>query len=167
MNSTIESRYLRRTIAPYIGQIIILSAVTLFAAIGSFNTKEWGLILSMLVAWLLFAFLARIGLKYKISWTNELVCQEASGGSNICIRYSEITKIVSEVSQPGQLLAASRPFRRIAIYARAMEGKATFIDVSLKHFATADVRDLMQVIREKRPDLKVPCVALQVAKRAT
>ena len=80
-----------------------------------------------------------IGLKYKIYWTDEFVCQEASGRAKVCIKYGEITKISSEVSEPGQLLAASRPFRRIAIYAEKPHDEGKFIDVSLKHFVADDI----------------------------
>jgi hypothetical protein len=110
----------------------------------------------MPVAWLLFLFLARIGLKYKISWTNQMICQEASGGAKVCIAYGEITQIVSEISKPGELLSASRPFRRIAIHAQESSGNEKLIDVSLKHFVANDVRDLMHMIRDHRPDLSMP-----------
>jgi hypothetical protein len=155
MNS-VKSRHLRHTIAPYMGQIIILALVTLWATFISIKTKEWGLVLSMPVGWMFFLFLVRIGLKYKISWTDEMVCQEASGGSNVYIAYGEITKIVSETSKPGELLSASRPFRRIAIYAQKLGGEEKFIDVSLKHFVASDVRDFLQTIRDHRPDLTIP-----------
>jgi hypothetical protein len=52
-------------------------------------------------------------------------------------------------------MMARRPFRRIAVYAQ--HGSSTkFIDVSLKHFAADDIRKLMRVIHEQRPDLVLP-----------
>ncbi len=151
-----QSQYLGRTISPYLGQIIILSLTTLFLLFVSIKTHEWGPLLSAPFFWLLFSILIYIGLKYKISWTDKEVCQEASGGPKICIQYSWITNVTSEVSKPGEVLAASRPFRRIAIYAEDPQGARSFIDVSLKHFAIEDVRKLMRVVHDRRPDLALP-----------
>jgi hypothetical protein len=106
--------------------------------------------------WLLFAPLVYIGLKYKIYWGTDNICQEASGGPRVCIEYGEITRIALETSSPGELLSASRPFRRIAIYGASPSGADKFIDVSLKHFVAGDFRELMHAIHDHRPDLTLP-----------
>jgi len=151
-----QSQHLRRTVSPYMGQNIILSLVTLYLLFVSAKVRGWSLLLPASVIWLLFSILTYIGLKYKINWTDKEVCQEASGGPKICIPYSEITNVTSEISKPGELLAASRPFRRVAIYAGDPQGAGKFIDVSLKHFAADDVRKLMRVVHDHRPDLILP-----------
>jgi len=151
-----QSQYLRRTIAPYMGQIIILVLVTFGVLFVCIKKHEWALLLPVSIVWLLFLILTCIGLKYKINWTDNEICQKASGGSKVCIQYSEITKVVSEISKPGDILAASRPFRRVAIYAEEPRGEGRFIDVSLKHFVTDDVRKLMCVIHDHRSDLVLP-----------
>jgi energy-coupling factor transporter transmembrane protein EcfT len=156
MTSSEKSQRLRRTISPYMGQIIILALVTLGVLFVAIKSNEWKLILSVPVMWLLFLVLVYIGLKYKIYWTDAEVCQEASGGQKVCIKYGEITKIASEISKPAELLSASRPFRRIAIYAEKPNGESKFIDVSLKHFSVDDVRKLMQAIHDRCPDLTLP-----------
>lgn len=138
------------------GQIVILSLVTLFLLFTSIKVHAWGPLLTAPVMWLLFSIPIYIGLKYKISWSDKEVCQEASGGPKVCIPYSEITNVRSEISKPGGLLAASRPFRRIAIYAGDTKGTGKFIDVSLKHFAADDVRKLMAALHDRRPDLALP-----------
>lgn len=150
-------RQLRRTIAPYVGQIVIFSLVTLGALSVSIQKGVWGLILLVLVVgWPLFGILVYIGLKYRIYWTEEDVRQQASGGTDVCINYSEIARIALETSKPGEWPAASRPFRRIAIYARESHCEGKFIDVSLKHFVAEDIRNLMRVIHARRPDLTLP-----------
>lgn len=151
-----QSQYLRRTISPYLGQIIILSLVTVFLLFESIKLHAWGPLLPAPFIWLLFSVQIYIGLKYKISWTDKAVCQEASGGPKVSIQYGWITKVTSEISKPGEVLAASRPFRRIAIYAKEPQGAKSFIDVSLKHFAIDDVRKLMSVVHDRRPDLTLP-----------
>jgi hypothetical protein len=154
MISINQPQQLRRTIAPYVGQLIIFSLVTLGVLLVSVQKHVLSLILPVPIMWLLFAFLVCIGLRYRIVWTNNEVCQRASGGSNVCIEYGQITRITSEVSKPGEWFAASRPFRRIVIYAQGGEDK--FIDVSLKHFLADDIRELMRAIRIRRPDLELP-----------
>lgn len=69
--------------------------------------------------------------------------------------FCEITRITWETSKPAEWLAASRPFRRIVIYGKRLH-EDVFIDVSLKHFAADDVRELMRVVRGRRPDLTLP-----------
>lgn len=154
--ASVRKNQLRRTINPYVGQIVILSVVTLGSLLVSVSKGAWGLVLSMPVAWIFFGALIFIGMKYKISWDQEMVCQKASGGPDLCIKYDEISEITSEVSKPGELLSASRPFRRIVIYDERRHGKAKFIDVSLKHFVADDIRELMRAIRVRRPDLTFP-----------
>lgn len=152
-----QPQQLRGTIAPYMGQIVIFSLVTLGALFVSIQRGVWGLILSVLaVGWPLFGILVYIGRKYRIYWTEEDVRQQASGGSDVCIKYSEIARIASETSKPGEWLAASRPFRRIVIYAKKSHGEGKFIDVSLKHFVAGDIRNLMRAIHARRPDLTLP-----------
>jgi hypothetical protein len=152
-----QPQQLGRTIAPYMGQIVVLSFVTLGALFVSIQRRVWGLILSVLVvAWPLFGFLLYFGRKYRIYWTDDDVRQQASGGADVCIKYSEIARIASETSKSGEWLAASRPFRRIVIYAKEAHGEGKFIDVSLKHFVAEDIRNLMRAIHGRRPDLTLP-----------
>lgn len=151
-----QFQYLRRTIYPYVGQIAILLLVTFFVLFISVNTHVYKLLFSVPVIWLLFAPFMYFGLKYKIYWNDNELCQKASGQHDVYIKYSEITRIASEVSNPGELLSAARPFRRIAIYAGSVQDEGKFIDVSLKHFAVGDVRRLMRRVHERRPDLALP-----------
>lgn len=156
MTSNGQPQRLRRTIAPYVGQIIILSLATLYFVFLSIKAQEWkSTLVAVPVMWLLFSPLVYFGLRYKISWTDEEICMAASGGK-VRIKYEEITDIESETSKPGELLAASRPFRRIAIYAGKPHGEAKHIDVSLKHFVATDIRKLMHAIHDRRPDLTLP-----------
>lgn len=152
-----QPQQLRRTVAPYMGQIVILSLVTLGALFVSIQRGAWGLILSVLiVGWPLFGVLVYIGRKYRIYWTEDDVRQQASGGADVSIKYSEIARIASETSKPGERLAASRPLRRIVIYAKESHAEGKFIDVSLKHFVAEDIRNLMRAIHGRRPDLSLP-----------
>lgn len=160
MTSNEQSQYLRRTVAPYMGQIIILSLVTLGALYISIKKHQLELIFPVPLMWLLFLVLVYIGLKYKIFWTDKEVCQKASGGSRVCIKYADLTKVTSEISKSAEFLSASRPFRRIALYAEGLPGENKSIDVSLKHFVMDDVRELMRTIHDSRPDLVLPDIGI-------
>lgn len=151
-----QFQHLRRTVSPYIGQIIILSFVTLFVLFISFKIHEYNILLIAPVIWILFIPLIYFGLKYKIFWNNNELFQKASGRSDVYIKYSEISRVASETSKPGELISAGRPFRRIVIYAENAQNGGKFIDVSLKHFVMDDVRCLMREIHEHRPDLVLP-----------
>lgn len=156
MTSEDQPKQLRRTIAPYMGQIVILSIVTLGALFVSIQRSVWDLILAVVAIWLLFAVQVFIGRKYRIYWTEDDVRQQASGGADVSIKYSEIARIAFETSKPGEWLAASRPFRRIVIYAKKSHAESKFIDVSLKQFVAEDIRNLMRAIHGRRPDLSLP-----------
>lgn len=104
-----QTQHLRRTVAPYTGQFIILTLATLGMLFVSITKHTWGLALSTPVMWLLFSFLVYIGLKYKISWTDKEVCRKASGGPDVHIRYDQITSVKSEnlqAARTSRLIAA-------------------------------------------------------------
>ena len=67
----------------------------------------------------------------------------------------KLDSFTSNFKKQDNLATFSRPMRRIVIYAKHADG-GKFIDVSLKHFVAADVRRLMKLIHERRPDLAVP-----------
>jgi vacuolar-type H+-ATPase subunit C/Vma6 len=71
---------------------------------------------------------------------------------DVILSMSEINQVRLEAELS---LAMRRPFRRIAIYSHHSKSKK-FIDVSLKHFAAEDIRELMRAIHGQRPDLVLP-----------
>lgn len=148
-------QHLRRSIKPYVGQVLILVIVTGWVVFVAVFKHQWKLTVPIPVIWFFFIILLYFGMAYQISWNEEEICQEASGG-RICIKFSDITNIEAEISKPLEFISASRPFRRISIYAENSESHLKYIDVSLKHFLTADIRQLMQVIHSRRPDLIIP-----------
>ena len=161
MTTPEQPRPLKRTMAPYVGQIVIFSLVTALMVYSlvrtpDLKTLEFTLVL-VLGLWSLFLIQVYFfGLKYKIFASDAGVRQHASGGPDVCIHYNEITKVTTETSNAAEVAAGSRPFRRIAIYAQQSHSTQKFIDVSLKHFAEKDIRRLIAIIHEHRPDLELP-----------
>ncbi len=93
---------------------------------------------------------------------NRCICSNIEKISNVPLAYdfqwsdaTTIKWIEQETSDLQTLLSMSRPFRRITIYGNTHEGMKV-IDVSLKHFNLDDVRKLMKVIHDHRPDLPMP-----------
>lgn len=153
--TSIERRQLKRTFRPYVGQIVILSAVSFGAVAIAWSRSVWGLVMPIPVAWLLFGALLATGLKYKIYWDQNKICQSASGGSDVCIGYDEIREIRLEKANLNEMIAMSSPYRRIAIYG-ATRQELGRINVSLRHFRDDDIRQLMAFIHGQRPDLPMP-----------
>ncbi|HWB44514.1 MAG TPA: hypothetical protein VG900_03670 [Hyphomicrobiaceae bacterium] len=147
---------LRRTVAPYVGFLVIMSGVMILLAYVSLKTRDWTPIASVQMAWPLFGVLVWIGTCYRIFWRDGAILQKASGGPDVSIRPDEITSVEQETSDVGTALAMRRPFRRIVIYAENPRGEGKYIDVSLKHFLADDVRKLMRAIHARRPDLALP-----------
>ena len=146
---------LRRTVRPYVGQIVILAAVTAFAVYESFASSDWGFMWAPAIFLPLYAiYFLYFGMKYRVLWDNDSVVMRASGGAERRIQFDEIASVKNEVSSAGDVLAQSRPFFRIAVYSnRDPNG---FVDISLRHFQLEGVEELLAAIRKIRPDLSVP-----------
>ena len=147
---------LRRTIQPYVGKAIILTGVTLFSIYESIRTSDWQMTIWWVALGLPLAAFAYLyfGLKYCVLWDETGVYMRASGGPERHIAFDEITNIKYEIAA-----SQSRPYRRIVIYGAKHDPKA-FVDVSLRHFRLDDINEMMCAIREHRPDLRVPTVAM-------
>jgi hypothetical protein len=139
---------LRRSINPYVGLFMIFFCVTVLVLVVSITTHDLKGLVAIAVGWLFFALIVFIGTRYRITWSDEELVQRALGKKDVIIATKDITAIKRETSDAGTLFRFNRPFRRITVYS-----DSDFIDVSLKHFAAQDVRDLMQRLKAARPDL--------------
>lgn len=139
---------LKRSANPYVALFIILSGVVLLQLYVLIKTHDWRPLAAAGVAWAFFAWIVFVGTRYRISWSHGKVTQRAFGKKDVVISAGEITAIKQETSGFSTLVRFNRPFRRITIYS-----DNDFIDVSLKHFAAQDVRDLIRRIEALRPDL--------------
>jgi hypothetical protein len=147
---------LRRTIQPYVGQTIIFTGLTIFFVYLSLKTSDWQITIWWVALGLPLAAFAYVyfGLKYRVLWDETGVYMRASGGPERQIGFDEITSVKYELAAE-----RSRPFRRIVIHGATHDPKA-FVDVSLRHFRLDDINEMMCAIREQRPDLRVPTVAM-------
>jgi hypothetical protein len=96
-----------------------------------------------------------MGFWYRISLEDGVVTQRAFGMRKVSIPISEIASVGKEVSDAATLARMNRPFRRICINAGAAGARKT-IDASLKHFWQKDIRTLMNIIHNARPELEMP-----------
>jgi hypothetical protein len=149
---------LRRTPTPYLGQAIILSVSSLLLFSLAYETREWNLLWSAALFWTLFAiYIVLFAMKYKILWNPKEVIMRASGGPEQRIPFDEISEIRKETAPASEFLSQARPFRRIVVYGRK-HGPIRRIDISLRHFRSQDIEDLLTAIRLQRPDLDIPTV---------
>jgi len=158
MTSDRELVPLRRTFRPYVGQLLILAVVTIFAAYESVASSDWGFMWAPAVFLPLFGiYFLYFGMKYRVLWNEESVVMRARGGPDQRVSFSEITSVRNETSSASEVLAQSRPFRRIVVYGRKDDPK-TRVDISLRHFDLKDISQLLTAIHAHRPDLDIPTI---------
>ena len=147
---------LRRTVQPYVGQTLILALVTGFAVFESVTSSDWDFIWAPAVFLPLYGiYFLYFGLQYRVFWDKENVVMRARGGPERRIHFDEITSIRNEVSSAREVVAQSRPFRRIVIIGRRSGGNDV-IDISLRHFRLEDIKRLLIEIHKRRPDISLP-----------
>lgn len=149
---------LKRTIQPYVGQSLLLLAVTAFAIYESVASADWNFMWAPAVFLPLYGiYVVYFGMKYRVFWSKDSVVMHASGGPDRCIRFDEITSVKKEISSVGDILAQSRPFRRIVVCGRKQDPNAR-VDISLRHFDLNDINQLLTAIRAYRSDLEIPTI---------
>jgi len=156
---------LRHSTGPYIGALVLYVLILFFLIIMSATHSTLTLnklvepIVVLATIFLIFTgVLSFINSRYLIFTDGDALVMKSvslfdSSKTLTSIKLSDITSIRKEMSDVNTAAQLRRPFRRIAIYS-----DDSFIDVSLKHFKTGDVRKLMDEIRSRRPDLVVPYV---------
>lgn len=147
-----KSTYLRKTFTPYIGQTSIFFLVTIWALYVSWSKNDWNFFLAMSIGWGFFAIYVFIAMKYNIYYDLETICRQASGGPDICIKFDQITKVQLGHASASEMAAQSSPLRRIKI----SDAAGHYINVSLRHFRDEDIRRLMSMIHDSRPNLEMP-----------
>jgi hypothetical protein len=141
---------LRLTITPYIGDLIILGAVSLLGVAALLRSHQPAILGIVLLLWLTLASDFYQKTRYRITWQSNSIRRVTANNLSTTIPVGKIARIREETARlPINLM---RPSRRLTIYATDGE----HIDVSLKHFAAADIRRLMKNIHEIRPDLDIP-----------
>lgn len=141
---------LRHALSPSIVWIVMFGGVdvlALYAMIGE-HKFNWNIVSAIALLSALAAFIISLNLRYAITWNGTAIVQTAFGLPKVFIKPTDITKIRFETSDTRTLFKANRPYNRVAIYSGNK-----FIDVSMKHFKIEDIRKLIAVIRETRPDL--------------
>ncbi len=158
MTALVEPTPLKRTVRPYVGLAVIFVGFTVFCILVFVKTSESSFLWLPIVPWLLFGvFILCFGMKYKVFWDEESVIMRASGGSERRVPFDEITSVRKEVSSASDVLAQSRPFRRIVVCGRKNDPNAR-VDISLRHFDLDDISQLLTAIHAHRPDLDIPTI---------
>jgi hypothetical protein len=152
MGSKKEMHALHRTVTPYVGQTLIYALVTLALLLFALRGGVWGPFFATPIMWALYAVTVLIALRYKILWDENSICMKASGEKDTHLKFESITEIKLERATLSEMLRASSPFRRIAIYGHGDH----HVNVSLRHFRRIDIIALMSAIKARRPDLTIP-----------
>jgi ABC-type transport system involved in cytochrome bd biosynthesis fused ATPase/permease subunit len=147
---------LTRSMVPYASLGIILGAAELFFLVKLCRDIENGkqafpILLIAPAFWLSILWL---GTRYRIWVKGDVIVRRTADFKKCSISFSEISKVVRETSNTAQLARMNRPMQRITIYGK--NPKVDHLDVSLKHFKRESIKELMQLIHEKRPELEIP-----------
>jgi hypothetical protein len=143
---------LKRSIRPYLGELIIIGVITIGLVYTSIRTSTTGLLGVVFVGFVLVLATHYADFRYRVFWRNSEVERIATNKSITTIKASDISRVVLEKSDLATMLTLRRPTRRITIYGKDQQ----HLDVSLKHFIISDIRRLMQKIHEERPELILP-----------
>lgn len=143
---------LRHALSPSLVWVVMIGSVDVFLLFVMLRGHQfnWNIVSTIAFLSAMSIFIISLNLRYTITWDGAAIVQTAFGLSEVSIKPDEITKVRLETSDVRTLFKANRPYNRIAIYAGNK-----FIDVSMKHFKLEDIRKLMAVIRETRPDLPI------------
>jgi Ca2+/Na+ antiporter len=150
-----ETFALRRSVQPYVTLGAIFSGVAIWALVLAYRKLDRGTAESAILLLAFYAAYVFLGMRYRISVRDNTITQQAFGKRNVSIGIRDVSSVATEVSDAQAFVQMNRPMRRIVITS-VRDGHATTIDVSIKHFLTADIRKLMQIIHLARPDLNVP-----------
>lgn len=157
MSSSMAPRKLKLIAGPYVGQLAILAAVTLLATFVGVTKDQWGPLLAMPIGFIALAIPIYIGTRYRVAFDDSGISRQASGLREHHIAYADITRIEIERATAAEMFSMSVPFRRVAIYGKP-GAAADKINVSLRHFAAADIEALLEAVRQHRPDLTIPAI---------
>lgn len=152
---TARKRNLRRSFRPYYGAIFLFSIVAAAAGLGFVRSRDPGLLHALALVGALFLGNAYFGLRYAIFYDGHGIGRRASGVAPVFVRYGDITSVVIEGGRPAETAFTGRPFRRVSIYT-GPSGEGERLDISLKHFRTSDILDLLGEIHRHRADLDLP-----------
>jgi len=143
---------LRRRFGPILGFPIFLCIPLIALTFGSLKTNNFDWIKIVIPTFiLLYGFMLFFQLGYRLIFKDNKIIQRASNGEITTIEINEIENIKQETSDTQTLISLRRPSNRITIYA-----KEKIVDVSLKHFKSEDVRKLMKIIHDHRPEITIP-----------
>jgi hypothetical protein len=146
---------LRHSIVPYRTLGAFFLVIMVWAFVESYRTGKWGEFKSAVLVSGIYSLQIVLGFWYQIGMRDGLIWQRAFGKRRVSIAIHDISSVGQETSDAKTLVAMNRPFRRITIRG-STAGEAGSIDVSTKHFVAADIRRLMHIIHESRPDLSLP-----------
>jgi hypothetical protein len=149
------SLVLRHSIVPYRTLGAFFLVIMVWAFVESHRTGKWGEFKSAALVSGIYSLHIVLGLWYQIGLHDGIIWQRAFGKRRVSIAIRDISSVGQEVSDAKTLVAMNRPFQRITIRG-STAGKASSVDVSTKHFVAADIRRLMHIIQESRPDLSLP-----------
>lgn len=146
---------LRHSIVPYRTLGAFFLAILVWACVVSYRSGKWGTCESAALLSGIYILYILMGLWYQVGVRDGVIWQRSFGRRRVMLPLNDIKAVRREISDTRTLVAMNKPFDRIAIHG-AIGGNTVDVDVSTKHFVAADIRRLMRLIHEARPNLALP-----------
>jgi hypothetical protein len=148
MNIIISNDFaLKRSVKPYIGELVIISMITAGMIYTAIQTSTWAL-LELAGAGLVFVAITNLpDLCYRVFWRHGSVECVATNNQLTSIKVSDISSVMLEKSNLATMLAQRRPTQRITVYSK--DGQ--HLDVSLKHFVMSGIKNQEAYARNSQP----------------
>jgi hypothetical protein len=146
-----SANFLRRTIDPYIGLVVICALVTAFTLWISYRTSQPNMLIAILFLWALVGFNVWFGARYRVWYDDHTVYLRSAGwGGEISIPFTEVSKISENTASVSEMAQGNHPLRRVIVFGR----RATQpIYISTRHFAPEDINQLLEAVVDRRPSV--------------
>jgi hypothetical protein len=109
---------LKRSIIPYIGELVIISMITSGMIYTAIQTSTWTLLELAGVGLVFVAITSLPDFRYRVFWQHESIECVATNNQITSIKVSDISCVMLEKSNLATMLAQRRPTQRIAVYSK-------------------------------------------------
>lgn len=146
---------LRLVARPYMLYPILIVFLVVISLPYIIRTHDYGMLAGPILVLFFSVIIVYFGTRYRVWWRNGNIVMRSADKIFVIISVEDIKSIKQETSDLHNVVKMRRPVRRISIYSNTLDGDK-FIDISLKHFNLEDIRKLINLIHERRPDLEMP-----------
>jgi hypothetical protein len=146
-----SANFLRRTIIPYIGLLVICALVTTVTLWISYRISQPDMLIAILSLWVLISFNVWFGASYRVRYDDHTIYLRPAGwGGKISVPFTEVSTISENTASVSEMAQGNHPRRRVIVVGR----RATQpIYISTRHFEQEDINQLVEAVVDRRPSV--------------